>query len=97
MVGIRVTPDQLQALAGSVSRGSSEIDATLAALRSQLAPLVGGDWAGQAAGQFGALWEKWQLNARGLNEALAGISSLLGRAGASYAQAEHQIAATFHG
>ncbi len=96
MAGIKVTPEQLQQLAGSVSHGSGEIDAALGGLRSQLAPLVGGEWAGQASVQFTALWEQWQQSARSLNDALAGISALLGRAGVAYAQAEQQIAATFH-
>lgn len=95
MAGIKVTPEQLQTLSGNVSRGSGDIDATLGSLRSQIAPLVGGDWAGQASAQFTALWEQWQTNAKGLNEALMGISSLLGQAGVSYAQAEQQIAASF--
>jgi WXG100 family type VII secretion target len=97
MAGIKVTPEQLQQLSGNVARGSSDIDATLNGLRSQIAPLVGGDWAGQASAQFTALWEQWQQNARGLNEALAGISGLLAQAGSSYAQAEQQIASTFRG
>ncbi len=97
MAGIKVTPEQLQTLSGNVSRGSADIDATLASLRSQIAPLVGGDWAGQASAQFNALWEQWQTNARGLNEALQGIAALLGQAGASYAQAEQQIASSFRG
>jgi WXG100 family type VII secretion target len=95
MTGIKVTPEQLQVLSGNVARGSSDIDGTLAALRGQLAPLLGGDWAGQASGQFSALWEQWQQSAKGLNEALAGISRLLGQAGQSYAEAEQQIAASF--
>jgi len=97
MTGIKVTPEQLQALSGNVARGSADIDATLASLRGQLAPLLGGDWAGHASAQFNGLWEKWQHSAKGLNEALVGISQLLGQAGQSYAQAEQQIAASFRG
>ena len=95
MSGIKVTPEQLQTLSGNVTRGSGDIDATLGALRAQIAPLVGGDWAGQASMQFTTLWEQWQSNAKGLNEALLGIAALLGHAGTSYAQAEQQIAASF--
>jgi 6 kDa early secretory antigenic target len=95
MTGIKVTPEQLQALSSNVARGSTDIDATLASLRGQLTPLLGGDWAGFASAQFSGLWEKWQASAKGLNEALAGISQLLAQAGQAYAQAEQQIAATF--
>ena len=94
-VGIKVTPEQLAMLSGSVARGSGAIDGQLTALRAQLAPLQGGDWAGQAAVQFTALWEQWQRSAHGLNEALTGISQLLSQAGSAYAQAEAQIAASF--
>lgn len=92
---IRVTPEQLQALAGSVARGSGEIEGQLRALGSTVAPLVGGDWAGQAQQRFTALWEEWQRSAQGLRNALDGISSLMGQAGASYASAEQQIAGSF--
>lgn len=95
MTNIKVTPEQLQQLAGTVSSGSAEIASTLSTLHGQLAPLAGGDWAGAASTQFHALWQQWQQSARGLNEALAGISSLLSQAGSSYAQAEQQIASIF--
>jgi WXG100 family type VII secretion target len=95
MTGIKVSPEQLTQLSANVARGSSDIDAILGSLRSQVSPLAGGDWAGQASAQFSALFEQWQRSARDLNSALQGISTLLANAGASYAQAEQQIAATF--
>lgn len=95
MTVIKVTPEQLQQLSGSVSSGSADIAATLSGLHGQVGPLVGGEWAGAASSQFNALWQQWQQSARGLTEALAGMSSLLGQAGAAYAQAEQQIAASF--
>ena len=60
-----------------------------------MAPLVGGDWAGQAQQRFTALWEEWQRSAQGLKHALDGISQLMGQAGTAYAQAETQIASSF--
>jgi WXG100 family type VII secretion target len=95
MTGIKVTPEQLSQLSGNVARGSGDIDGILSSLRSQVGPLAGGDWAGQASAQFNAMFEQWQRSARGLNSALQGISALLANAGSSYAQAEQQIAATF--
>ena len=82
------------ALSGNVSRGSGEIDGTLNGLRSQIAPIVGGDWAGQASGQFSALFEQWQRSARELNTALQGISTLLANASRAYATAESDVAAS---
>ena len=93
--GIKVTPEQLHTLSGNVQRGSGEIDGTLSSLTGQIAPLVGGDWAGAASTQFGALWEKWQRSAKDLNSALQGISQLLGQAGTAYAEAERSIASSF--
>jgi len=95
MTGIKVTPEQLSQLSGNVARGSGDIDGILSSLHSQVAPLAGGDWAGQASAQFNAMFEQWQRSARDLNSALHGISTLLANAGSSYAQAEQQIAATF--
>ena len=95
MSGIKVTPEQLQGLSGQVARGSGEIEGQLRALGNTVAPLVGGDWAGQAQQRFTALWDEWQRSAQGLKHALDGISQLMGQAGASYAQAEQQIASSF--
>jgi WXG100 family type VII secretion target len=95
MSGIKVTPEQLQALSGQVSRGSGEIEGQLRALSNTVAPLVGGDWAGQAQQRFTALWDEWQRSAQGLKHALDGISQLMNQAGSAYAQAEQSIASTF--
>ncbi len=95
MSGIKVSPEQLQALSGQVSRGSGEIEGQLRVLAGTIAPLVGGDWGGQASQRFSALWEEWQSSARSLGHALDGISQLLGQAGSAYASAEQQIAASF--
>ncbi len=95
MSGIKVTPEQLSSLSGSVARGSGEIEGQLRALGSTVAPLVGGDWAGQAQQRFTALWDEWQRSAQGLKHALDGISQLMSQAGTAYADAESQIASTF--
>jgi ESAT-6 family protein len=95
MAGIRVTPEQLAALAGRVGSGAGHIESELAGLASALAPL-GGDWAGVAQQRFEALWSDWQRSARGLHEALTGISALLAQAGAHYEDAERAIAGSFN-
>jgi WXG100 family type VII secretion target len=92
MAGIKVTPEQLQQLSGSVGRGSGEIAGQLGVMSGAVAPLVGGDWAGAASTQFAQLWEQWQTSARGLQQALDGISGLLVR---PPRLAEQQIAASF--
>lgn len=92
---IRVTPEQLQELGAQLSGGAGNIDAQLAAMASSLAPLTGGEWAGQASEQFRGLWEQWHESGRRLREALEGVSALLTNAGQAYAQAESSVAATF--
>jgi WXG100 family type VII secretion target len=93
--GIRVTPEQLTALSGQLARGCGEIGGQLRVLSGTVAPLVGGDWAGQAQSRFSALWEEWQRSAAGLEAALDGISQLMAQAGAAYADAEASIASSF--
>ena len=66
---IRVTPEQLEALAGQVARGAGEIDRQLAGLTQTLTPL-GSEWAGQAQQQFQHLWAEWHSAALRLREAL---------------------------
>ena len=94
VVGIRVTPEQLQELSGRVNGGSADIEGELRSLAGAIAPL-GTDWAGVAQARFVALWEEWQRAAEQLHTALTGNSGLLGQAGTAYAEAESQIASTF--
>jgi WXG100 family type VII secretion target len=50
---------------------------------------------GLAQARFQELWAQWQHSARELNEALNGISQLMGQASTNYADAEQAIAASF--
>jgi WXG100 family type VII secretion target len=95
MSGIKVTPEQLQALSGQVGRGSSEIEGQLRALSNTVAPLVGGDWAGQAQQRFTAAVGRVAAQCPGAQARLDGISQLMGQAGTAYAQAESSIAGSF--
>lgn len=95
MSGLKVTPDQLSALAGSVARVSTEVRGEHQTLRGQLSPLFGADWSGTASAQFAVLYENFDLHARGLSDALDGIGQLLNRAGTTYAEAESAIASSF--
>jgi WXG100 family type VII secretion target len=94
MAGIRVTPEQLQGMSRRLSSGAANIEGELSGLAGSLAPL-GGEWAGVAQQRFESLWAEWQRSARGLHEALTGISTLLNQAGVHYAEAEHAIAGSF--
>lgn len=95
MSGLRVTPEQLAALSGAVNRVSSGIRGEHQRLKGQLMPLFGAEWVGTASTQFSALYQRFDLHARGTSDALEGIGVLLARAGHSYAEVERQIAASF--
>jgi 6 kDa early secretory antigenic target len=94
MPGIRVTPEQLASMSARVGSGAAHIEGELSGLAGSLAPL-GGDWAGLAQQRFELLWSEWQRSARGLHDALTGISALLAQAGTHYADAEQAIASSF--
>ena len=94
---LKVTPEQLNAMSGTVARTAADVSGSHSALKSQLSPLFGADWSGVAATQFTALYDSFDTHARGLNEALQGIGALLQSAGATYASAEQQIASSFRG
>jgi WXG100 family type VII secretion target len=95
MSTLRVTPGQLETLGASTHRSCAEVRATQQQLTAQLQPLFGADWSGTAAAQFAALYGNFEQHARGLADALDGIASLLGRAGAAYADVEQEVAASF--
>jgi WXG100 family type VII secretion target len=95
MRGIRVIPSSCRPCPARSAAEPARSRASCAPLGSTVAPLVGGDWAGQAQQRFTALWEEWQRSAQGLKHALDGISQLMGQAGTAYQQAEQSIAGTF--
>ena len=76
--GLKVTPDQLQTLSGSVSRTSADVRGSHQNLKGQLSPLFGADWSGQASAQFTTLYDQFDQHAKGLSDALDGIGQLLG-------------------
>lgn len=91
---IRVTPEQLHAVAGQLNAGASTIEGTLGQLAGNVAPL-GTDWAGAAQARFIALWEQWQTSSRNLHQALVEIGQLMNSAGTAYETNEQQVASSF--
>lgn len=94
MSGIKVTPEQLRTVSAQLSSGASNIESTLGQLTGSVTPL-GSDWAGVAQVRFQELWTQWQRSAKSLNEALLGMSRLMGQAGQAYQSTEEAIARTF--
>ena len=95
MSSLKVTPAQLETLGAAVQRTSGDIRNQSQTLKGQLSPLFGADWSGSASGQFTALYENFDLHAKGLSDALDAIGQLLARAGSAYAEVEQQIASSF--
>lgn len=92
---IKVTPEQLQSVAGQLAAGAAQIETTLGQLAGQVAPL-GSDWAGGAQQRFETLWAEWQSSARNLHQALEGTSTMMRGAGTSFATHDSEVAATFN-
>jgi ESAT-6 family protein len=83
----QATPEQMRQAAVHVARTNEQVQAQLAQLQNQLAPLAGA-WKGQAATAFTALMGRWNTDARQLNQALRGIGETIQASGLSYEQAE---------
>ncbi len=92
--GITVTPDQLRTISAQLNSGSSEVESILNQLAGYISPLRT-DWVGAAQAQFEALWEQWQKDAAGLQQALSGISQLTSNAASAYETTEQGIATSF--
>ncbi len=91
---IRVTPEQLSGVSSQLTGGASSIEATLTQLESQVAPL-GSDWAGTGQARFLELWQQWQTSSKQLEQALAEIAVLMGKASGVYADGDASVASMF--
>jgi len=85
--GYGTTTEEMQRAAQRVLGVNEQVQADLAALRNQLAPLAGA-WQGQAATAFQGLMVRWDTDARVLNDALHGIGEAIRGSGQGYARAE---------
>ena len=87
---LKVTSEQLMSTSQSVKTGSDQVQQELTSLRNLVAPLAA-DWEGAASASFQQLWQEWESGARQIQEALTGISTLLGHAGQTYQTAEDSV------
>ena len=94
MTAFRVTPAELLELSRQVQGTAASIESDLGGLRGRIAP-IGSSWGGQAHERFEVLYDEWNRNAQGLQQALDGISQLLSQAGQSYDEAERRVAGSF--
>jgi WXG100 family type VII secretion target len=79
--------EQMQSAAHHVAEVNQSVQGQLMGLRNQLAPLAGA-WKGQAAIAFQLLMERWDTDARNLNEALNSIGEQIQGSGVTYARAD---------
>ena len=96
MTAFRVTPAELLSLSQQVNGTSGTIESELGGLRSKVLP-ISGTWGGAAQDRFQQLYDDWNRNANGLQQALSGISQLLSQAGQGYDDTERRIAGMFTG
>jgi ESAT-6 family protein len=86
--------EQMQSAANHVAEVNQSVQGQLSGLRNQLAPLAGA-WKGQASTAFHLLMERWDTDARNLNEALNSIGEQIRGSGTTYAQADENENQTY--
>ena len=96
MTAFRVTPAELMGLSQQVNGTAGSIESELAGLRARVLP-ISASWTGAAQDRFQSLYDEWSRSALALQQALGGISALLGQAGQEYDEAERRIAGSFAG
>jgi WXG100 family type VII secretion target len=83
----QTTPEEMRRAAARVREVNEQVQAQLSQLRNQLAPL-GGAWRGEAATAFAGLMQRWDADARALNQALSGIGDAIDASALGYQRAE---------
>ena len=83
----QTTPEEMQRAATQVHQTNEQVQARLSQLQGQLGPLASA-WQGEAATAFHGLMERWNTDAKQLNQALSGIGEAIQTSGRSYQQAE---------
>lgn len=94
--GFGTTTEEMTRAAQHVQGVNESVRAELAGLRGKLEPLAG-LWTGQASLEFVKLMQRWDADARQLNEALGAIGGTLQGSAAGYAQQEQQQAQAMSG
>jgi WXG100 family type VII secretion target len=79
--GTHVDHASLHTAAGDVRAARGDVDGLLRRLRGVVAEELGPAWQGAAAGAFQKLMERWDADARNLQESLGAIADLLDDSG----------------
>jgi WXG100 family type VII secretion target len=83
----QVDTDRIAAASGDIARISADIEGQVAAMLARLTALQDA-WQGSAAAQFQGVVQQWQGTQRQVQSSLQGIGTVLGAAGARYAETE---------
>lgn len=86
-VGFGTTVEDMARAGQHVLDVDADVQADLALLRGQLAPLQSA-WRGEAATAFAGLMERWDADAQSLSQALRAIGEAVQGSGRTYQQQE---------
>jgi WXG100 family type VII secretion target len=90
----QVDTDRITAASGDIARIAAEIDGQVGAMMTRLQGLQDA-WTGSASARFQALVAEWQGTQRQVRASLESIGTVLGAAGAQYAETEAQTLRMF--
>ena len=90
----QVDTERITAASGDIARISAEIDSQVTAMMSRLHGLQDA-WTGSASTRFQSLVAEWQGTQRQVRTSLESIGTVLGAAGAQYAETEAQTLRMF--
>ncbi|MBE1498936.1 WXG100 family type VII secretion target [Amycolatopsis lexingtonensis] len=88
-VGFQGTPAQFTEAEGRVTEVRAGMDANLSTLRDRIEATRAG-WQGEAQKAFDHVMQRFDEDARGMNQALQKIAELLKEAGSKYERSEQQ-------
>lgn len=92
----QVDSEQVALAAANAAQTGEAIRDSVGSMMAQLRALEGA-WVGAAAAQFQDVLLRWHMTQVQVDESLAAVASALGRASATYAEAEGAAAAMFAG
>jgi WXG100 family type VII secretion target len=92
---LKVTAEELHAVSGQLQTAAANIADENGRAMGQVNALVGAGWEGAASSQFNTLFTQWKQGADQVQQALAGISSLLANAATQYQETEDAVRQQF--
>lgn len=97
MGSVKVTSEDVQALATALAAASSRIGGASEGAMHQVNAVVNDGWAGAASAQFAELFSQWRQSSDALLAALDGIGAQLTQAAAAYETTEESVRRSMSG